>query len=69
VLAASRSLWLLRASGSVSIVTDVPKTQVWFHGYKRVLRRAGKGERETVLAILQAECEVLIGRPEDYLPY
>ena len=28
-----------------------------------------EGERETVLAILQAECEVLLGRPEDYFPY
>jgi vacuolar-type H+-ATPase subunit C/Vma6 len=27
-----------------------------------------EGERETVLTILQAECEVLPGRPEDYLP-
>ena len=29
---------------------------------------ADEGERETVLMILQAECEVLAGRPEDYLP-
>ena len=28
-----------------------------------------EGERETVLTILQAECEVLPGRPEDYFPY
>jgi hypothetical protein len=28
-----------------------------------------EGERETVLMILQAECEVLSGRPEDYRPY
>ena len=28
-----------------------------------------EGERETVLTILQAECEVLAGRPEDYFPY
>lgn len=28
-----------------------------------------EGGRETVLAILQAECEVLPGRPEDYCPY
>ena len=28
-----------------------------------------EGEREMVLGILQAECEVLPGRPEDYLPY
>jgi hypothetical protein len=27
-----------------------------------------EGERETVLEILKAECEVLPGRPEDYLP-
>ncbi len=27
-----------------------------------------EGERETVLEILKAECEVLLGRPEDYLP-
>ena len=29
---------------------------------------ADEGERETVLMMLQAECEVLAGRPEDYLP-
>ena len=28
-----------------------------------------EGERETVLSILQAECEVLTGRPDDYFPY
>jgi hypothetical protein len=28
-----------------------------------------EGERETVLSILQADCDVLIGRPEDYFPY
>jgi hypothetical protein len=28
-----------------------------------------EGERETVLEILKAECEVLPGRPEDYFPY
>lgn len=28
-----------------------------------------EGERETVLRILQAECEVLICRPEYYFPY
>ena len=28
-----------------------------------------EGERETVLQILKAECEVLPGRPEDYFPY
>jgi hypothetical protein len=28
-----------------------------------------EGKRETVLQILQAECEVLPGRPEGYLPY
>ena len=28
-----------------------------------------EGERETVLMVLQAECEMLPGRPEDYLPY
>ena len=28
-----------------------------------------EGEREAVLSILQAECDVLIGRPEDYFPY
>ena len=28
-----------------------------------------EGERETVLQILQAECEVLLGRPEDYFPH
>jgi hypothetical protein len=28
-----------------------------------------EGERETLLAILKGECEVLPGRPEDYLPY
>ena len=28
-----------------------------------------EGERETVLTILQAECEVLPGRPEDYFPH
>ena len=28
-----------------------------------------EGERETVLMVLQAECEVLSGRPEDYFPY
>ncbi|HLL40755.1 MAG TPA: hypothetical protein VK357_13985 [Rubrobacteraceae bacterium] len=28
-----------------------------------------EGEREPVLSILQAECDVLIGRPEDYFPY
>lgn len=28
-----------------------------------------EGERETVLQRLPAECEVLPGRPEDYLPY
>ena len=27
-----------------------------------------EGERETVLEILKAECEVLSGRPEDYFP-
>ena len=27
-----------------------------------------EAERETVLQVLQAECEVLPGRPEDYLP-
>ncbi len=34
-----------------------------------LFRDLWEGERETVLAILQAECEVLSGRPEDYLPY
>ena len=28
-----------------------------------------EGERHTVLMVLQAECEVLIGRPEDCFPY
>jgi hypothetical protein len=28
-----------------------------------------EGERETVLSIPQAECDVLNGRPEDYFPY
>ncbi len=28
-----------------------------------------EAERETVLMVLQAECEVLPGRPEDYFPY
>ena len=28
-----------------------------------------EGERETMLSILQAECEVLSGRPEDHFPY
>ena len=28
-----------------------------------------EGERETMLSILQAECDVPIGRPEDYFPY
>jgi hypothetical protein len=28
-----------------------------------------EGERERVLTILQAECEVLPGMPEDYFPY
>ena len=28
-----------------------------------------EGERETMLSILQAECEVLTGRPDDYFPY
>jgi hypothetical protein len=28
-----------------------------------------EGERETVLMVLQAECEVLPGRLEDYFPY
>lgn len=28
-----------------------------------------EAERAGVLQILQAECEVLPGRPEDYLPY
>ena len=28
-----------------------------------------EGERETVLMVLQADCDVLPGRPEDYLPY
>jgi hypothetical protein len=28
-----------------------------------------EGERETVLQILKAECEVLPGRPEDCSPY
>ncbi len=28
-----------------------------------------EGERETVLAVLQAECDVLPGRPEDYFPH
>ncbi len=28
-----------------------------------------EGESETVLGILQAECEVLPGSPEDYLPH
>ena len=28
-----------------------------------------EAERETVLMGLQAECEVLAGRPEDYFPY
>lgn len=28
-----------------------------------------KAERETVLEALKAECEVLPGRPDDYLPY
>lgn len=27
-----------------------------------------EGDREIVLKILQAECEVLPGRPEDYFP-
>jgi hypothetical protein len=27
-----------------------------------------EGERETVLAVLQAECEVLPGRPADHFP-
>ena len=31
--------------------------------------REDEGERETVLAILQAECEVFPGRPEDYFAY
>ena len=28
-----------------------------------------EGEREAVLMVLQAECEVLPSRPEDYFPY
>ena len=28
-----------------------------------------EGERETVLTILQADCEVLPDRPENHLPY
>jgi hypothetical protein len=28
-----------------------------------------EGERETVLRVLQAECDVLPRRPEDYSPY
>ena len=28
-----------------------------------------ESERETVSMVLQAECEVLPGRPEDHLPY
>jgi hypothetical protein len=28
-----------------------------------------EGERETILTILQADCEILPGRPEDYLTY
>jgi hypothetical protein len=28
-----------------------------------------EGERETVLMVLQAECEVLPGRPVNYFPY
>ncbi len=27
-----------------------------------------EGERETVLQVLQADCKVLPGRPEDYFP-
>lgn len=27
-----------------------------------------EGERETVLEVLKADCEILPGRPEDYLP-
>jgi hypothetical protein len=28
-----------------------------------------EAERETVLVVLQAECEILPSRPEDYFPY
>ena len=28
-----------------------------------------EGEQDTVLMVLQAECEVLPDRPEDYFPY
>ncbi len=28
-----------------------------------------EGERETILTILQAACEILPGRPENHLPY
>jgi hypothetical protein len=43
---------------------DVPENEALFRDLWE-----DEGERETVLTILQAECEVLPGRPEDYFPY
>ncbi|HVE99822.1 MAG TPA: hypothetical protein VNA27_00565 [Rubrobacteraceae bacterium] len=43
---------------------DVPEDEALFRDLWE-----DEGERETVLTILQAECEVLPGRPEDYSPY
>ncbi len=46
------------------IGADEPEDEALFRG----LWEDG-GERETVLQILQAECDVLPGRPKDYFPY
>ncbi len=43
---------------------DYPEDEALFRDL-----REDEGERETVLQILQAECEVLPGRPEDYFPH
>jgi hypothetical protein len=43
---------------------DEPEDEALFRGLWE-----DEGERETMLGILQAGCEVLIGRPEDYFPY
>jgi hypothetical protein len=43
---------------------DVPEDEALFRDLWE-----DEGERETVLTILQAGCEVLPGRPEDYFPY
>jgi len=43
---------------------DVPEDEALFRDLWE-----DEGERETVLTILQAECEVLSGRLEDYSPY